>query len=187
VDGYVGEPAFFDYNDYFTSAEAGSPVSGSSTYPLKELALVDNTCRWSVGFEPTGNEPGVCFTPPTPTPIPPTAAPELGSITGYVYNDYNGNDSRDGGEPGIGGAIVKLGRGACASSGAGNRSSGGDGGFIFTGLEAGTYCVTVELDNSCGAWLPSGATSRTVTIDEGEAGSAGNFGFSKHICMLLLP
>lgn len=186
VDGYVLEPAYYDYNDYFTSAEAGSPVSGSSTYPLKELALVDNTCRWAVGFDPTGNEPGVCYIPPTPTPAPPTDAPELGSITGLVYNDMNSSNSRDPGESGIGGASVRLGHGSCPSSGAGSRSSGGDGGFVFTGLEAGTYCVTVALDDACGGgWLPTGATSRTVTIGEGEAGSAGNFGYATHVCMLI--
>ncbi len=184
VDAYVGEPAYFDYNDYFTLGEAGSPVSGNTYYPLKQLALVDNTCRWAVGFTPTGNEPGVCTIPATATPVPPTATVALGSITGYVFNDYNGNGTRDAGEPGISGAPVRLGNGACASSGAGNRNSGGDGGFVFGGLGAGTYCVTVNLSNACGAWLPTTATSHTVTIDQGEAGSAGNFGFGVHVCML---
>ena len=187
ADGYVGEPAYFDYNDYFSLAEAGSPVSGNSNYPLKALALVDNTCRWTVGFEPTGNEPGLCYIPPTPTPVPPTSPPTTsapGSISGYVYDDYNGNNARNPGEPGISGATVRLGRGACGSTGAGNRNTGSDGGFVFSGLAAGTYCVTVELSSACGGWLPSGATSRTVTIGEGEAGSAGQFGFSGYVCAL---
>ncbi len=71
ADEGVREVAWFDYHDHFTSAEAGSPLNNSSQYPLKALALVDNTCRWGFGFEPTGTEPGVCPIPPTPTPTKP--------------------------------------------------------------------------------------------------------------------
>ncbi|MBW8011634.1 MAG: hypothetical protein FVQ83_10410 [Chloroflexi bacterium] len=72
VDEGVHEAAWFDYNDHFTSAEAGSPLINSNEYPLIALALVDNTCRWGFGFIPTGNEPGVCNIPPsTPTPTEP--------------------------------------------------------------------------------------------------------------------
>ncbi len=71
ADESLGEAAWFDYHDHFTSAEAGSPLSGSSQYPLKALALVDNTCRWAFGFVPSGAEPGVCLIPSTPTPTKP--------------------------------------------------------------------------------------------------------------------
>jgi hypothetical protein len=54
------QPAWFDYNDYFTLEEAGSPISSANEYPLKELALVDSTCRWPYGFNPRGDEPGLC-------------------------------------------------------------------------------------------------------------------------------
>lgn len=77
ADDGVSDPEKFDYNDFFTLAEAGSPISGANDYPLKALYLVDNTCRLAFGFEPTGNEPGVCFVAqPTPEPTPrPTARP----------------------------------------------------------------------------------------------------------------
>ena len=74
ADDGVKDPGKFDYNDVFTLAQAGSPISGQADYPLKELFLVDNTCRLSFGFEPTGNEAGGCVLP-TPTPVPPTATP----------------------------------------------------------------------------------------------------------------
>jgi hypothetical protein len=61
-------PAFFDYNDHWSISEAGSPVANTSYYPLKELAMIDNSCRWGYGFTPTGFEPGACYIPPTPTP-----------------------------------------------------------------------------------------------------------------------
>ncbi|MEN8243034.1 MAG: hypothetical protein ABFS17_14040, partial [Chloroflexota bacterium] len=59
------EPAWFDYNDHYSSAQAGSPLSNSPDFPLNELALVDNTCRWSYGFTPDGSEPGICTVPAT--------------------------------------------------------------------------------------------------------------------------
>ncbi len=65
-------PDWLDYNDHFTHDQAGSPLPGVSQYPLKDLAEVDNTCRWAIGFTPTGSEPGICPLPATATPVPPT-------------------------------------------------------------------------------------------------------------------
>lgn len=70
------DAALLDYNDAFTLSEAGSPISGASDYPLKEIYLADNTCRLAYGFEPTGDEPGLCaVAPPAPTARP-TDEPE---------------------------------------------------------------------------------------------------------------
>jgi hypothetical protein len=75
-------PEWFDYNDHFNLDQAGSPLPEVvKYYPLKALAEVDNTCRWAVGFNPVGNEPGLCPLPPTPTlPPPPTAVPTKDKI-----------------------------------------------------------------------------------------------------------
>jgi hypothetical protein len=51
----------FDLNDRFSFGEAGSPLITSDQYPVKELALVDNTCRMYFGFTPSGSEPGLCL------------------------------------------------------------------------------------------------------------------------------
>ncbi|MGD0753098.1 MAG: hypothetical protein ABSA23_17035 [Anaerolineales bacterium] len=79
MDASMLHPDWFDYNDHFTLAQAGSPLQGSADYPLKALYEVDNTCRWAVGFTPTGNEPGICpVIKPTATPTPtrmPTRTP----------------------------------------------------------------------------------------------------------------
>jgi len=70
------QPSWQDYEDHFTLEQAGSPLIESPHYPIKELALIDSTCRWGYDFNPAGNEPGVCPRPPTPTPEPtPTKAP----------------------------------------------------------------------------------------------------------------
>jgi hypothetical protein len=74
----VKNPGWMDYNDHFTFEEAGSPLPGlTKYYPMKALAELDNTCRWTVGFQGTGKEPGICYIPPPPThtPVPPTAIP----------------------------------------------------------------------------------------------------------------
>jgi hypothetical protein len=64
------DPGKLDYVDRFPIAEAGSPVKENQNYPLKNLFLVDNTCRDAVGFEPTHYEPQICPVPATPTPQP---------------------------------------------------------------------------------------------------------------------
>jgi hypothetical protein len=73
ADRGLKNPAWFDYHDQFTAAEAGSPLAGVPHYPSKAIFAVDNSCRWVVGFTPVGNEPGICPVPPTATPVPPTA------------------------------------------------------------------------------------------------------------------
>lgn len=78
-DEGVQQPGWFDYNDRFTLAEAGSPQINNDNYPLATLALMDNTCRWSYGFEPTTAYPGLC---PLPTPTPtPTRTPQPQTLT----------------------------------------------------------------------------------------------------------
>lgn len=60
TDAGPRQPGWFDYNDYYSLEDAGSPIRIAKEYPLKDLALVDNTCRWAYGFNPTGAEPGLC-------------------------------------------------------------------------------------------------------------------------------
>jgi hypothetical protein len=66
------DPRKLDYVDRLPIEEAGSPVKENKYYPLKELFLVDNTCREAFGFEPTNYEPQGCpvIVPPTKTPGP---------------------------------------------------------------------------------------------------------------------
>jgi len=72
---YLIDPALFDINDGFTHEQAGAADAGLPIfYPIKEVAEIDNSCRIAVGFQPTGNEPGLCdmFIPVVEgDPIPP--------------------------------------------------------------------------------------------------------------------
>ena len=61
--------ALFDLNDHFTHEQAGAADPGLEYfYPIKALAEMDNACRMPVGFQPTGEEPGLCpaLAPPKP-------------------------------------------------------------------------------------------------------------------------
>ena len=179
------EPAWFDYNDHFSESEAGSPLSNSPNFPLNELALLDNTCRWAYGFNPTGDEPGICeVIQPTATPtITPTITPKpLFSLGGVVFEDQNADGIRNGGEAGMPGYTVTLGSGACSSAGAGTTVTGTDGSYSFSGLTAGTYCVTVDisLSGSCAGWHSLTGKQQTVVLNSNNFGI--NFGFFYVIC-----
>ncbi|MCK5053023.1 MAG: carboxypeptidase regulatory-like domain-containing protein [Anaerolineales bacterium] len=132
-DESLKDPAWFDYHDHFTLTEAGSPASESSQYPVKAMASLDNTCRWGYGFVPTGSEPGVCYIPPTPTPLP------QGSISGYVYAGYSSSVSSER----LQNVTVTLGQGSCSSSGYKSTTTNSDGYYSFSQLPPGTYCVSV--------------------------------------------
>lgn len=81
ADAGVKLPGWFDYDDHFTAAEAGSSLAGKAEYPLKALAAVDNTCRMAYGFTLLGTEPGACYIPvPTATPTV-TATATSGGVT----------------------------------------------------------------------------------------------------------
>lgn len=54
------DPAKFDFNDHMTSEQAGAAYEPFSTYPIKGLAELDNTCRRAIGFTPSVALLGAC-------------------------------------------------------------------------------------------------------------------------------
>ncbi|MHB8806277.1 MAG: hypothetical protein ACYC59_01690 [Anaerolineaceae bacterium] len=63
ADGGVKDPSLFDYDDHFSSVEAGSPLNTSEDYPLQALSSLDNTCRLPHGIEQMSSViPGMCIT-----------------------------------------------------------------------------------------------------------------------------
>ena len=172
------EPAWFDYNDHYTLAQAGSPLSNSPEYPLNELASVDNTCRWSYGFNPVGNEPGICTVPATATPIPP------GNVRGFMFDDAIYNGVVDSTEGGMAGWTVTLGAGSCPSSGYASTITNGNGVYTFTDIPPGTYCVTIQIDlaTGCAGWHTLTGKSKTITVNPGDTTTVPDMGFTNIIC-----
>jgi hypothetical protein len=168
-------PDWFDYNDHFTQADAGSPlVELTQYYPLKALYSIDDTCRWGVGFTPTGSEPGVCPVPPTPTPVLP------GTISGIVFNDgVNGDLVLDSHSIRLMGAYVHAAAGSCSSPGAvvDTKLTNANGLYKLT-VPPGTYCVYVSPD-------PVGYSHKTppttVTVGNGGAVNDINFGYEQYL------
>ncbi len=181
-------PAWFDYNDHFTIADAGSPLTElTKYYPIKAFAEVDNTCRWGVGFTPTGSEPGVCPVPPTPTPLPtptpsPTPTPILaGTISGVVFNDgINGDLVLDSHSVRLLGAYVRARVGSCSAPGAvvDTKLSNASGVYKLT-VNPGTYCVDVSPDPFISYSNKTPPT--TVTVGSGAAIHDVNFGYSTYL------
>jgi len=70
-----------------------------------------------------------------------------GTIGDRVYYDINGDGGLDNdGEPGINGVKVNLYQGSCPGSGSPFQTlwTSGNGGYLFTNLPAGNYCVNVD-------------------------------------------
>jgi hypothetical protein len=140
--------------------------------------------------------------------------PASGSINGRVWHDlcavagegpeaitpspgcvrtddggYEANSLLETGEPGIGGIVVQLGVGICPALGLAATSTDSTGAYAFTGLVAGTYCLSVDaLSVGNEALLPGSWTfpathakrivaSYEVALREGERKAGVNFGW----------
>ncbi len=154
---------------------------------------------------------------PTSQPTTADATPAgfaLGSINGWVWHDlcavsgeggpvrpgagcvqdtrsgYRANGQMEPGEPPIGGVQVRLSAGACPSAAfiAETTTIITDLSYSFTGLNAGTYCVSIDPLQASNAsiLLPGGWTypfaadgpiSATVTLKAGENKFNVNFGW----------
>lgn len=60
ADEGLRDPSRADYNDRFSFAEAGSPFPDHRYHPIQEIYLLDTTCRSWYGYEPAGDEIGIC-------------------------------------------------------------------------------------------------------------------------------
>jgi hypothetical protein len=152
----------------------------------------------------------------TPTPTPTTESqPGSASVQGRVWHDvcaiaggeggvaiapsvgcvrtgdggYQANGLLETGEPGIGGVSVQLGVGMCPASGLATTTTDTSGAYVFTGLSAGTYCVSVDAlipGNASllpgiwtfpGLYAKSPVASYTITLEGGEQKVEVNFGW----------
>jgi hypothetical protein len=88
----------------------------------------------------------------------------LGCAEGLGPNEMRANGVHDGFEDGFAGVTIHLGSGACPSTGLATTVTDVNGQYAFTGLTAGTYCVSFNAltDGNDSILIPGGLTSPTV-------------------------
>jgi hypothetical protein len=101
---------------------------------------------------------------------------------GCVEDDtgvYKADGQLDEDEAGLGGVIVQLGSGGCPSAGLATTITDGSGDYLFSGLEGGTYCVSVDAfaEQNASLLLPGAWTNRqgmpgSATVELPPGGSA---------------
>lgn len=140
------------------------PVAGYTTSFVKEVKTrttytVDPVASGNVAGGNVSGNPGegtlVRF---INTEIPPSG--ELGN---FVWVDLNNNGRQDSGEPGIPGVTVTLSGAASATT-----TTDANGFYLFSGLYAGDYTVTV------GAGIPAGYTPTTSNVGTPDLDSNGS-------------
>ncbi|VAW43043.1 hypothetical protein MNBD_CHLOROFLEXI01-4111 [hydrothermal vent metagenome] len=149
-------------------------------------------------------------TDPTATPI--SAGSSMGIINGRVWHDlcsvaegeggetavpsadciaktsggFQANSLLEEGESGLPAVTVSLGEGSCPTqSSISSTTTDADGDYVFTNLDAGTYCVSIDplaIENEL--LLPGGWTfpetdvgNSTVTLADGDLVTGINFGW----------
>lgn len=85
-----------------------------------------------------------------------------GVIQGVVFEDINGNGSKDAAEPGISGVTINRSTGPAGTTDA-------NGAYRFTNVNPGTYEVSVVLP---AGYVAGGPTTRSVNVSSGGAGYA---------------
>src|SRR6185295_15362783 len=100
------------------SLQGGDPTKDSNGSPASVTLASNNSSDLTIDF---GYTKGV------------------GSIGDFVWYDVNGNGVQDAGEAGIAGVTVTLGGASSATT-----TTNGSGAYLFSGLSAGNYTVTVS-------------------------------------------
>ncbi|MDQ1301130.1 MAG: hypothetical protein QG637_1051, partial [Chloroflexota bacterium] len=103
------------------------------------------------------------------------------SIGDRIFYDLNASGLPDGGtEPGINGVTVNLHTGTCAARTGlwSTQTTSGNGGYNFTNLPAGTYCVDVDAATlPAGYGLTTANEPLTVSLADGQTFTTADFGY----------
>ena len=187
----------------------GTPVPPASTpthVPLPTAVVPTLVSPTPIGLAPTA-------TPPAPDAT--AIGSGLGAIGGWVWHDlcdpgsdgqpapvspppgcvtdqfggYRADGVREANEPVLAGVVVRLGVGACPSTGLAESSTAAAGpSYAFTGLQAGAYCVSVDpfAEPNLSLLLPGnwtypgradGLLSQTISVAPGQSQLDISFGW----------
>lgn len=125
---------------------------------------------------------------PGPDGGPSPAAPPPGCVADG-FGGYRADGTRETAEPVLGGVVVRLGVGACPSTGLAESSTATSGpSYSFSGLAAGTYCVSIDPfgEPNLSTLLPgqwtypgraAGLVGQTVSLAPGQTQADISFGW----------
>lgn len=93
-----------------------------------------------------------------------------GNIGDRVWNDANGNGAQDGGELGLSGVRVYIdsNNNGVWNTGEPSALTDANGNYRLFGLTAGTYTVRIDPDTYPAGYIPTSATTRSVTLTAGQ-------------------
>lgn len=126
------------------------------------------------------------------TPRANTLIPHLGglatstntaSISGNLFNDLNGDGSRQSGEPNLSGRKFYLdtNKNAKLDSGEKTATTNSSGNYKFTGLAAGTYRVREAIPSGWRVSLPATAWYRELSVSTGQSATGQNFADTRRV------
>ncbi len=103
---------------------------------------------------------------------------QLGKISGYKFNDLNGNGTREQDEPPLNDWTILLNGSASAVTGSGEWP---DGYYEFTGLEAGVYTLSEDLQPGWTQTYPQNPATHSVNVTSGTDSTGNDFGNFQNI------
>lgn len=102
-----------------------------------------------------------------------------GRIGDGVFRDWNGNGVQDTGEEGLPGVTMNLYTGACPAVGTPVKTAVSDaaGTYLFSGLNAGSYCVKADTNSAPAGYSLTTANPVGVTLTQDQVFVEADFGF----------
>ena len=174
----AGEPGLSNWKIKLSGAKVDSQLTdGNGNYAFPNLVSGNYTVSeelqsgWIQTFPTAPGTYSLSISSGTNYPNTNFGNFQLASMSGQVFNDVNGNGSKDGGESGLQNWKVKI-------SGAKTDSTLTDasGNFSFANLLAGNYTVSFVAQNGWIQTLPISPGTYSLTISSGQNATAKDFG-----------
>ena len=155
IDAVLGGPCGFSIDQRFMARPQGvaCDIGAVEFGELVSLPLVLSpiptaleALQATLTLHPPEKQKDTVTPKPIPTEIPSKIPVQLGSISGLVWEDQNGDTNVGGGENRLGNVSVELRAGSCGASAVQIAFSNGSGEYTFSNLAPGTYCVYLNIN-----------------------------------------